>query len=77
LYPPHTRIVHHPSGSSCSLAYALTQTGARKLLYEFGVKAFDKQIDFMLGDFCDNVEGINGTRSGVGRAESEGICVTV
>jgi hypothetical protein len=77
LYPNHTRVVHHPSGPSCSLAYALTQTGARKLLYEFGVKAFDKQFDFMLEDFCDNVEEIEGTRSGIGRAESKGVCVTV
>jgi hypothetical protein len=77
LYPNHTRVVHHPSGPSCSLAYALTQTGARKLLSEFGVKAFDKQFDFMLEDFCDNVEEIDGTRSRIGRAESKVVCVTV
>jgi len=83
LYPPHTRLVHHPSGSSCSLAYALSQRGARKLLYEFGVKAFDKQIDFMLGDFCDNTnETIHGSSGGVaseggGRNESRGVCVAV
>ena len=83
LYPPHTRLVHHPSGPSCSLAYALSQQGARKLLYEFGVKAFDKQIDFMLGDFCDNSNAtINGSSEGVagegrGRDESQGVCVTV
>ena len=47
------------------------------LLHEFGVKAFDKQIDFMLGDFCDNVAEINGTRSGKRRVESRGVCVTV
>ena len=83
LYAPHTRLVHHPSGASCSLAYALSQRGARKLLYEFGVKAFDKQIDFMLGDFCDNTnttiigssEGLAG--EGRGRDESQGVCVTV
>lgn len=75
VYPPHTRIVHHPQGSSCPLAYALTKTGAQKLLYEFGVKSFDKQMDFMLGDFCDNDENANGT--GLGRVESEGVCVTV
>ncbi|KAH8601933.1 hypothetical protein B0O99DRAFT_681043 [Bisporella sp. PMI_857] len=83
LYPPHTRVVHVPSGPSCSIAYALSQRGARKLLYEFGVKAFDKQIDFMLGDFCDNAEAtINGSSEGVeghgrGREESSGVCVTV
>jgi len=83
MYPPHTRLVHHPSGPSCSLAYALSQRGARKLLYEFGVKAFDKQIDFMLGDFCDNTnDTIKGSSEGVagegrGREESEGLCVTV
>jgi hypothetical protein len=84
LYPPHTRVIHHPSGSSCSLAYALSQRGARKLLYEFGVKTFDKQIDFMLGDFCDRYGVLNSTSSckergtcGLGRGESEGVCVTV
>jgi len=77
LYPPHTRVVHHAAGSSCSLAYALSQRGARKLLYEFGVKAFDKQIDFMFGEFCENIPDIEGTRSGIGRGESEGVCITV
>lgn len=77
LYPPHTRIVHAAAGPSCPLAYALSQRGARKLLYEFGIKAFDKQLDFMLADFCENVEEIDGTRSGVGRAESDGVCIAV
>jgi hypothetical protein len=76
-YPPHTRIVHAPAGPSCPLAYAVSQRGARKLLYEFGIKTFDKQLDFMFADFCENVEDIDDLRSGAGRAESEGVCVTV
>lgn len=80
LYPPHTRIVHHPANSSCSFAYAISQRGARKLLYEFGVKAFDKQFDLMLSDFCNNSESLDNhddDMAGMGRVESEGVCITV
>jgi hypothetical protein len=53
LYPPHTRVVHHPLGGICSFAYAISQSGARKILYEFGVKGFTEQFDVALGKFCD------------------------
>ncbi|KAF2805738.1 uncharacterized protein BDZ99DRAFT_511140 [Mytilinidion resinicola] len=35
-YPTHTRVVHHATGGVCSLAYAVSQRGARRLLYELG-----------------------------------------
>jgi len=31
----------------------------------------------MFADFCENVEEIDDTRNGVGRAESEDVCITV
>ncbi|OCL12208.1 glycosyltransferase family 25 protein, partial [Glonium stellatum] len=55
LYPPHTRVVHRANTTTCSVAYALTQSGARKLLYEFGVREFSRGYDFMLSDWCDGL----------------------
>ena len=52
LYPPHTRITHHAVGSICTLAYAVTQAGARRILYEIGIRDFSKQFDLELKDFC-------------------------
>ena len=51
-YPQHTRVVHHAMGSQCSLAYAISQAGARKLLYEMGIKSFSREYDLMLQDLC-------------------------
>ncbi|KAI0195720.1 hypothetical protein EV127DRAFT_499616 [Xylaria flabelliformis] len=52
VYPPHTRIVHAVDGNVCSLAYAVSQTGARKLLRRFRRKGFVDQWDLMLRDYC-------------------------
>ncbi|KAK7962856.1 uncharacterized protein PG986_003681 [Apiospora aurea] len=54
LYPPHTRVVHAASspGTACTLAYAVSQRGARKLLWQFGLEDFSSQWDLMLGDWC-------------------------
>lgn len=65
-YPPHTRVTHHVMGSICSLAYAVSQRGARRLLYELGVKKFDASYDVMLRDFCEGVKD-----------RSRGVCLTV
>ncbi|KAI9776990.1 MAG: hypothetical protein M1839_009134 [Geoglossum umbratile] len=56
-YPPHSRIVHHPIGSVCSLAYAVTQASARRMLYEMGVKSFSSALDLMLTEYCDGANG--------------------
>ena len=55
LYPPHARVVHRADNTICSVAYALTQRGARKLLYEFGVRDLSRGYDFMLSDWCDGL----------------------
>ncbi|KAI0551472.1 hypothetical protein F4679DRAFT_539497 [Xylaria curta] len=52
MYPPHTRVVHAANGNVCSLAYAVSQTGARKLLGRFRRKGFVDQWDLMLRDYC-------------------------
>ncbi|KAF2274751.1 uncharacterized protein EI97DRAFT_495222 [Westerdykella ornata] len=52
LYPPHSRLVHRTNSTLCTIAYAVTQPGARKLLYEFGIRDFSKGYDMALSDYC-------------------------
>lgn len=51
-YPDHTRVVHHSQGGICSLAYAVTQRGAQKMLYELALKPVTRPFDLMLHAFC-------------------------
>ncbi|KAF1845460.1 glycosyltransferase family 25 protein [Cucurbitaria berberidis CBS 394.84] len=53
IYPPHTRIYHRSYRTLCTLAYAVTQGGARKILYEHGMRNLDKGYDFALSEWCD------------------------
>jgi hypothetical protein len=53
LYPPHTRLLHQANNTLCMIAYAVTQRGARKLLYQHAVKDFSQGYDFALSDFCN------------------------
>jgi hypothetical protein len=57
VYPPHTRVVSRTRGSVCSLAYAVTQRGARKILYEIGLKSFPMAYDLTLRTVCDGIDG--------------------
>ncbi|KAF1950972.1 hypothetical protein CC80DRAFT_221951 [Byssothecium circinans] len=59
LYPPHTRLYHRTSNSTlCLHAYAVTQRGARKILYQFGIRDFSQGFDFALSDYCGgNLQG--------------------
>ncbi|OTB00005.1 glycosyltransferase family 25 protein [Hypoxylon sp. CI-4A] len=50
-YAPHTRVVHTSSGNICTLAYAVSRRGARKLLSEFE-NHYDTQWDLMLQKWC-------------------------
>ncbi|KIH86906.1 hypothetical protein SPBR_08388 [Sporothrix brasiliensis 5110] len=54
-YPPHTRVVHTASGTLCTQTYAVSQRGARKLLYQFGLASFTTGFDLMLRDWCDGM----------------------
>lgn len=72
LYPPHTRVVHLSSGTICTQAYAVSQQGARKLLWRFGVKeALTKGWDLVLGEWCNGAFVENGEK------ETAPVCVTV
>lgn len=52
-YPNHTRLyLSQPTDGVCSIAYAISQRGARKILLELGVERADKAFDLMLQDFC-------------------------
>ncbi|KAI2639630.1 glycosyltransferase family 25 protein [Hypomontagnella submonticulosa] len=52
-YEDHTRVYHHVQEGVCSLAYAITQKGARRLLYELGLKDANTAFDIELRWFCD------------------------
>ncbi|KAH9865518.1 hypothetical protein J1614_009103 [Plenodomus biglobosus] len=55
-YPPHTRIYHRATGATlCTVAYAVSQRGARRLLHQFGVKAWNGIFDAELGRWCAGV----------------------
>ncbi|CAO2655949.1 Nn.00g047520.m01.CDS01 [Neocucurbitaria sp. VM-36] len=62
IYPPHTRIYHRTQGTLCTLAYAVTQRGARKILYEHGLRNLDKGYDFALSEWCDGLTKNMGER---------------
>lgn len=52
-YPNHTRLyLSQPTAGTCSIAYAVSQRGARKILLELGIERADKAFDLMLQDFC-------------------------
>ena len=57
-FPPHTRaVVKGVHLGTCSLAYAVSQAGARKLLYSLGLQRLNAAFDLMLREWC---EGFNG-----------------
>lgn len=56
-FPDHTRLTHHAQDGVCTFAYAVTQAGARRILYELGVWKMDDGFDMMLRMFCDGVWG--------------------
>jgi hypothetical protein len=51
-YPEFTRWVHVSGGPICSFAYALSQRGARKVLYGLSVDRLGAPVDNALADFC-------------------------
>lgn len=65
-FPEHTRVVHHTQDAICSLVYAVSQAGARKILYDLAIERADDLYDIMLRQFCDGSHG-----------HDKHICVTV
>ncbi|KAK3905562.1 hypothetical protein C8A05DRAFT_12645 [Staphylotrichum tortipilum] len=56
-YPEHTRAYHHVQEGVCTLGYALSQRGARKLLHEVGLKGVTDAYDILLRFFCEGEKG--------------------
>lgn len=53
---PHnhtTRVVYQPTGGICSYAYALSYTGAQKMIYHLSYSHFDGPFDVGLRDLCN------------------------
>jgi hypothetical protein len=57
MYPSHTRLYHHVFIPTCSFAYAVSQRGARKILYEMSVNRYTSEYDNMLRELCDGERG--------------------
>ncbi|KAM3413514.1 hypothetical protein BST61_g11503 [Cercospora zeina] len=56
-YPSHTRVVAQTRGGTCSLAYGVSQLGARKLLWETAIRALTSPMDMMYRSLCDGTYG--------------------
>lgn len=52
LFPAHTRVVHAAGKTMCTQAYAVSQEGARRLLWQFGLETLTAGWDLMLRDWC-------------------------
>ncbi|KAI9715620.1 MAG: hypothetical protein M1828_000763 [Chrysothrix sp. TS-e1954] len=53
-YPEHTRIVSHAKMGLCSLAYAVTQQGAQRVLHQMKEDKFRAGFDVMLYQWCEH-----------------------
>lgn len=69
-YPEFTRWVHVSGGPICSFAYALSQSGARKVLFDLSVDRLGGPFDNALAAFCR--DGASGNRDGL-----QGKCLSV
>ena len=56
-YEDHTRVVSHVQEGICSLGYAITQAGARKLLHSIGLLNVDAAYDLLLRQYCEGSHG--------------------
>lgn len=56
-YSRHTRVVMNQKEGTCSLAYAVTQSGARRILYSLGLRRLDDAFDLMLRSWCEGTDG--------------------
>lgn len=56
-YPDYTRVVSRARMSTCTLAYGVSQYGARRILYELGVRDANGPLDMMYRSLCHGSEG--------------------
>jgi len=52
-YPHHTRIIAPTHEATCSLAYAISNRGARRLLLNLGLQKLDGPFDNMIAGWCE------------------------
>jgi hypothetical protein len=45
--------MHHSQDGTSSLGYAVSRQGARKMLYEIGLKSFSAPFDLLLRYYCE------------------------
>ncbi|KAH9895375.1 glycosyltransferase family 25 protein [Xylariomycetidae sp. FL2044] len=77
-YEPHTRVVHAVSGNACTLAYAVSARGARKMMWRLGVEDENGELekyqwDLMVRDWCQGEFEPGGGGGGVGGHEVDGL----
>ncbi|KAH7095740.1 hypothetical protein FB567DRAFT_38079 [Paraphoma chrysanthemicola] len=61
-FSPHTRIYHRSTGGElCTVGYAVSQRGARRLLHQFGLKGWNGIFDSELGRWCAGEDPDMGT----------------
>lgn len=51
-YDNHTRVTSWSCAQVCNIAYAVSNQGAQKLLYDFGIRSFGGMTDRTLRDIC-------------------------
>ena len=56
-YPAHTRVVSRAWQNTCTMAYAISLPGARRLLYELSVNKMTGPTDMMFRSVCHGSEG--------------------
>lgn len=61
-YPAHTRSVSHAQEGVCTLGYALSHRGARRIMQEVALKPVTDAYDILMRFFC---EGVKGRKKGV------------
>jgi hypothetical protein len=61
-YLPRTRLYHRFHTTRCIHAYAVSQRGAQKIMYEHGMRNFDKDYGSALSEWCDGMTKHMGDR---------------
>ncbi|EJP63114.1 LPS glycosyltransferase, putative [Beauveria bassiana ARSEF 2860] len=56
-YPAHTRAVSHAQEGVCTLGYALSHRGARRIMQEIALKPVTDAYDILLRFFCEGTRG--------------------
>lgn len=78
-YPPHTRWVHITGAPMCTFAYALSNRGARKVLFDLSVDHLTAPFDNALAGLCRRAVSSYGVSDPV-QAGDHGLdtkCITV